>query len=162
MKIFITGGTGFIGQHLVKKLAQTEHELVCLCRKTSNCESIQDCDARLVVGDVVHKITYIEAMDGCQAVINLANQYSFWEPDPGVYSTINIEGTRNLMEAALKTGVEKVIHVSTALTYGKPDDYPFNEDSPVGPEHFSEYARTKYEGDLIAWEMHEKQGLPPE
>jgi dihydroflavonol-4-reductase len=50
--------------------------------------------------------------------------------------------------------------VSTAGIYGKPAECPFCEDNPVGPERFCEYFRTKYEGDLIAWDMHEKKGLP--
>jgi dihydroflavonol-4-reductase len=90
----------------------------------------------------------------------LANIYSFWEPNKQVYTDVNVEGTRNVMEAALETGVSKVVHVSTVVTYGKPADCPFTEESPVGPVRFSEYARTKYEGDLIAWELYEKKGLP--
>ena len=64
------------------------------------------------------------------------------------------------MESALETGISKVLHVSTSLIYGKPVDLPFHEDSAVGPVRFSEYAQTKYEGDLIAWELFEKKQLP--
>jgi dihydroflavonol-4-reductase len=60
----------------------------------------------------------------------------------------------------LNTGVSKVVHVSTATVYGKPEDCPFTEESAVGPVRFSEYARTKYAGDQIAWELYEKAGLP--
>jgi dihydroflavonol-4-reductase len=54
----------------------------------------------------------------------------------------------------------KVVHVSTALVYGKPADCPFTEESLIGPVRFSEYARTKYAGDLIAWDLYENKGLP--
>ena len=73
---------------------------------------------------------------------------------------MNVEGTRNVMESALEAGVSKVVHVSTAGVYGKPSDSPFTEGSEVGPRRFSEYTRTKYEGDLIAWGLFEKKGLP--
>ncbi len=64
------------------------------------------------------------------------------------------------MESALQTGISKVIHVSTAGVYGKPSESPFTEESSIGPVQFSEYFQAKYEGDLIAWELYEKKGLP--
>ncbi len=160
MKIFVTGGTGFIGTHVVKRLAQTEHKLVCLARESSNTLHLEEQGATIVRGDVTHKNSVLEGMKDCQWVINLANIYSFWEPRKQVYTEVNVEGTRNVMEAALETGVSKVVHVSTAGVYGKPAECPFCEDDTVGPVRFSEYFRTKHEGDLIAWELYEKKGLP--
>jgi dihydroflavonol-4-reductase len=64
------------------------------------------------------------------------------------------------MECALETGVPKVVHVSTSVIYGRPADCPYTEESPVGPERFSAYAQSKYDGDLVAWELYEKRGLP--
>jgi len=160
MKVFITGATGFIGTHLVKRLAQTEHEMCCSVRKTSNVRVLGELGTNLITGDVTDRDCLLEGMKGCDWVLNLANIYSFWEPNKQVYTDVNVEGTRNVMEAALETGVSKVVHVSTVVTYGKPADCPFTEECSVGPVRFSEYARTKYEGDLIAWELYEKKGLP--
>jgi len=160
MNIFITGATGFIGSHLVKRLADTEHILVCLARPTSDVSELEKQGVTIIKGDVTDKDSLIEGMKGCQWVINLANLYSFWEPDKSIFSDINIAGTRNVMECALETGMTKVVHISTVGIYGKPAECPFCEDNPVGPERFSEYFRTKYEGDLIAWELHQKKGLP--
>ena len=160
MKMFITGATGFIGTHLVKRLAQTEHKLCCMVRKTSHTRQLEELGATLVTGDVTDKDSLLEGMRGCDCVINLANVYTFWEPNKKIYMDVNVEGTRNVVECALETGVSKVVHVSTAVVYGKPADCPFTEESPVGPVRFSEYARTKYTGDLIAWELYEKKGLP--
>ncbi len=99
-------------------------------------------------------------MKGCDWVINLANIYSFWESNNKIYNDVNVEGNRNIMECALEIGISKVVHVSTGGIYGKPTDCPFIEESPVGPVRFSEYFQTKYEGDLIAWELFDKKGLP--
>jgi len=99
-------------------------------------------------------------MTGCDWVINLANLYSFWEPHKSDYKKINVDGTRNVMECALEAGVSKVIHVSTVTIYGKPKETPFKEDSPVGSIRFSRYSQTKYEGDLIAWELYRNKKLP--
>ena len=160
MRIFITGGTGFIGTHLVRRLVLTEHRMVCLVRGTSNVSTLKQVGATLVTGDVTDRESLLQAMKGCCWVINLANVYSFWEADRRIYSEVNIEGTRNVMEVALELGVSKVLHVSTALVYGRPADVPFAEESPVGSVRFSEYAETKYQGDLIATELCEKNGLP--
>jgi dihydroflavonol-4-reductase len=160
VKTFITGSTGFIGTHLVRRLAQTEHEMVCLVRETSDVSTLEEVGATLVRGDVTDKDSVLQGMRGCDWVANLANVYTFWEPDKRVYTEVNVEGTRNVMECALETGVSKVVHVSTMGIYGKPADVPFTEESAVGPVRFSEYAETKYRGDLVAWELHETKGLP--
>ena len=160
MRIFITGATGFIGTHLVRRLSQTEHKLCCLVRKTSRVSELKELDVTLVYGDVKDKDSLLQGMKGCDWVVNLANIYSFWEPDNQVYKKVNVEGTRNVMESALETGISKVLHVSTAVIYGKPTDSPFTEESSVGSVRFSRYSQTKYEGDLVAWEFYEKKGLP--
>jgi dihydroflavonol-4-reductase len=160
MKVFITGGTGFIGTHTVKRLAQTEHELHCLVRKTSDTQLLRELGATLVTGDVTDRDSLLKGMKGCDWVVNMAALYSFWEPDRGLYRAVNVEGTQNVMECALDTHVSKVVHVSTVVTYGKPADRPFTEDCCAGSDRFSHYAQTKYEGDLVAWELYEKRGLP--
>jgi len=160
MKLFITGATGFIGTHLIKRLAQTEHKLNCLVRGSSKAEFLKEPGANIIIGDVTDRVSVLEGMRGCDWVVNLANLYSFWEPDKKIFKLVNVEGTRNVMECTLETGISKVVHISTAGIYGKPKDCPFTEESPVGPVRFSEYFQTKYEGDLIAWELYEKKGLP--
>jgi dihydroflavonol-4-reductase len=160
MKIFITGATGFIGSHLVKRLAQTKHEMVCLVRRSSNVSVLKNLHCTLVTGDVTDKSSLQEGMKGCDWVINLANLYSMWVPDKSLYHKINVIGTRNVMESALATGASRVVHVSTVAVYGKPAELPFTEESEPGPVLFSEYARTKAEGDKIAWDLHNNKSLP--
>jgi dihydroflavonol-4-reductase len=160
MKVFITGGTGFIGTHLIQRLAQDGHELCCLVRTTSDVRLLEEVGATLITGDVTDKASMLEGMKGCDWVANLANIYEFWVPNRQIYTDINVHGTRNVMEAALEAQVSKVVHVSTSAIYGKPADCPFTEESPVGPVRFSEYAQSKYDGELIAWQLHEHKGLP--
>jgi nucleoside-diphosphate-sugar epimerase len=160
MKIFITGATGFIGSYLVKRLAQTNHEMICLVRRTSDISILKALRCTLFIGDVIDKYSLEKGMKGCDWVINLANVYSMWLPDNSLYHKINVIGTRNVMEYALAAGASRVVHVSTAAVYGKPVESPFTEDSEPGPDLFSEYARTKAEGDRIAWELHQNNGLP--
>lgn len=159
MKIFITGGTGFIGTHLVKWLAQTDHELVCLARETSDVSTLKETGTTIAVGDVTDKGSLLAGMQGCDWVADLAALFVFWPRDEHAYAEINIEGTRNVMESALETGIAKVVHVSSAAVWGTAD-WPISETTPMGVQRASEYARSKYEGDQIAWHLYEERELP--
>jgi len=160
MKVFITGATGFVGTHLANRMAQTNHQMYCLVRPTSNTDKLKQLGAVLVPGDVTDRDSLLIGMKGCDWVCHLAATVSFWEPSKQTYTYINVEGTRNLMEVALEMGVSKVVHVSSAVVYGQPAECPFTEESQDGPVRRSEYARTKYAGELVAWQLHEKRGLP--
>jgi len=160
VRVFITGATGFIGGYLVRQLAAAGHRLRCLVRPTSNTAVLDECGAQQVVGDVADAEVLRSGMTGCDAVIHLANLYSFWQRDEGALRRVNVEATRLVMDAALGAGVRQVVHVSSVVVFGKPETRPFNEESEPGPQRFSEYARTKYEGDHIAWALHQEQGLP--
>jgi dihydroflavonol-4-reductase len=161
MRTFVTGGTGFIGTHLVRRLLQAGHETHCLIRKpTQPAQQLKELGSTLVPGDVTDKASVLPGMRDCEWVFHLAGLYSFWEPSKQAFTEVNVKGTRNVMECALETGVSKVVHVSTVVTYGKPTDCPFTEKSEIGPVRFSEYSRTKYEGDQIVWRLHKEKGLP--
>jgi dihydroflavonol-4-reductase len=159
MKIFITGGTGFIGTHLMKRLAATQHELICLTRRTSDCRVLEAAGAKIVEGDVRDKDSLTRGMEGCDRVINLANLFEFWIPDRREFREVNVTGTRNVMEAAHTAGVTKIVHVSTVAIYGNAR-WPITEESELGPDCASEYALTKRQGDLLAWEIAEEKQLP--
>jgi dihydroflavonol-4-reductase len=161
LKIFITGATGFIGKQVLEQLKKTDHELSCLVRKTNpTIEGLRSSGVKVIEGDVRDRASLFQGMKGCDWVINLANIYTFWEPDKSVYKTTNVGGTRNVMECALETKVLKVVHISSVVTYGKPEENPFKEESKPGPKRFSVYAQTKYEGDQIAWDLYKNKGLP--
>jgi len=158
MRIFITGGTGYIGSHLVRRLASGGHELVCLVAEGAH--DLAAHGARLVVGEVTDHAAVAQAMRGCDRVIHLASLHSFWERDPRRWADVNVTGTRVVMEAALEERVRRVVHVSTALVYGHPPDDLFTEESEPGPELYSEFARTRRDGDRVVWAMQRELGLP--
>lgn len=160
MRVFVTGATGFVGQHLTRRLHDDGHDLVCLVRETACVDTARSIGATLVRGNVGSVNELSEGMVGCDCVVHLANIYSLWEPDPSVYQEVNVDGTRHVMEAALDTGVPKVVHVSTNLVWGRPEQIPYNETTEPGPVRFSAYAESKFQGDLIAWRLYEERGLP--
>lgn len=159
MKIFITGGTGFIGTYLVNRLTKTQHELYCLAREESDTHFLKEIGANIIRGDVTDKASLLKGMDGCDWVAHLASSFVFWIPNNRVFHDVNVTGTRNVMESALEKGISKVVYVSTAAVFGNAK-WPISEETPVGTKRASKYVRTKYEGDLIAWDLYEKSKLP--
>ena len=160
MRVFVTGGTGFVGKSTVRRLVEDGHEVHCLVRRSSHTRELEELGCQLAYRDVTDEASVLDGMRGCDWLVHLANIYSFWEPDKSVYRRVNVEGTRNVMEAALEEGVSKVVHVSTLVVWGKPKQTPFDEETPIGPVRFTEYARSKYAGDEIVWELHRERGLP--
>jgi dihydroflavonol-4-reductase len=160
VKIFITGSTGFVGSHLVKRLSKTEHKLTCLVRETSDVREIQGANTSLVIGDVRDRDSIVNGMANCHWVVNMANVYSFWEPNPKLYYEVNVEGTRNVMECALEAKVSKVVHLSTYGAYGIQEDCPFTEESIPNPIQSCDYSDSKYQSDHLVWDLHESRGLP--
>ncbi len=160
MRAFVTGATGFIGSRVVKRLVGSGHEAICLVRARSSTSHIEKLGARLVRGDLADKASLAAGMAGADCLLHVGAAYSFWDRDRQSYRRANVEGVRNVMEAALETGVSKAVHVSSVVVYGRPGVSPVTEDVAPGPSRFSEYARTKYEGDLVAWSLHAERGLP--
>tara|TARA_B100000686_G_scaffold181780_1_gene188796 strand:- start:8869 stop:9807 length:939 start_codon:yes stop_codon:yes gene_type:complete len=140
-------------------LKEKDHDIVCLVRKSSDIGDLED-KVTVVHGDVTDKPSIVSGMRGCEWVIHLANVYSFWEPDKSVYKSVNVNGTRNVMEAAIETVAAKIVHVSSVVTYGRPDQLPFTEETPEGLSLFSEYARTKSAADALVWKLYKNQRLP--
>jgi dihydroflavonol-4-reductase len=159
MKIFITGGTGFIGSQLVQCLAGSGHQLVCLARKTSDIRLLREAGVTIVYGDLADKESLRQGMQGCDWLVHLAASYTFWQVDRHIYHSANIQGMRNIMEAALKAQIKKVVMVSTIVTYGDAQ-WPITEDSQPGAGCASEYAQTKRAGDEVAWQLYRDQNLP--
>jgi dihydroflavonol-4-reductase len=160
MKVFITGATGFIGNEVSKRFASTDHDVTCLVRASSNVNELKKLNVKLAIGDVLDRDSLDRGMEDCDWVVNLANVYTYWEPDRSLYYRVNVDGTRNVMEAALDAGVSKVVHVSSVVVFGKPDECPIVETTSPGSKRFSDYAESKYQGDCIAWELYERKNLP--
>jgi len=114
VRVFVTGGTGFVGKPTVRRLVEGGHEVRCLVRRTSRPGELEELGCEFAYGDVTHKASVFEGMRRCEWMVNLANVYSFWEPDKSIYRRVNVQGTRSVMEAALEAGVCKVVHVSTS------------------------------------------------
>jgi len=146
-KIFITGGTGFIGQKLARRLADEGNEVVALIRSKGKAKDLEHENISFVEGDLFNIGALEVGMHETDEVYHLAAFASVWAKDD-TFSKVNIDGTLNILNAAKKKGVKKVLVTSTAGVIGPAIDGPVNEDTPRQVDFFTDYESTKYESEL--------------
>ena len=161
MKTFVTGATGFVGSALARKLIARGDEVVVLARKQSDCHNIEGLKATVAYGDLTDRDSLIRAMNGCKRVYHAAAEYSLWVRDKDLMYAVNVEGTRNIMSAAMEKGVERVVYTSTVGALGNPGNgTPGTENTPVTfADMVGDYKKSKFLAELVALEFAAK-GLP--
>ncbi|MEL7370686.1 MAG: NAD-dependent epimerase/dehydratase family protein [Myxococcota bacterium] len=115
MKIFLTGGHGFIGSHVVARLAQRDETLRCLVRQSSKTHRIDAFTFDKVVGDVRDVASMQAGMEGCDAAIHLASVSSWEDMESSALEDIVIQGTKNVALAAKAAGVKRLVYVSSSM-----------------------------------------------
>jgi 2-alkyl-3-oxoalkanoate reductase len=158
MKILVTGGTGFTGKALVKRLLDLGHEVVSLdYREGLKTDEIRSWGAKVVIGSVTDRAVVEQCMEGVDIVHHLAAAFRELDVPNSFYDEVNVGGTRNVLEAAFKVGVKKFIYTSTCGVHGNVDNPPGDENAPIRPADY--YQRTKYEAEPLVLEYHRK-GMP--
>ena len=118
MKCFVTGATGFLGTHVARQLLAKGAELRLLVRATSRTGNIDDLAAERVVGDLRDAESLKKGMAGCEVVFHVAADYRLWASNGRELYDSNVEGTRNILQAARETGVRRVVYTSSVATMG--------------------------------------------
>jgi len=160
--ITVTGASGFVGRTLVERLLQEKDIHVrCLVRPETDHSYLDalDGDISFYEGNITQQHTLTTAIKGAWGVVNLAGYREFWARDPEHFYKVNRDGAQNVFRACLAADVSKVVQVSTPLTYGVPEEVPFDEQSEPGKQS-SDYARSKYLGDQAGWKMLAHDDLP--
>jgi dihydroflavonol-4-reductase len=157
-KILVTGGTGFTGGHLCERLARTGYAVKALVRNPSRCSSLSLWGVELVAGDLRDLESLERATRGVAVVYHMAalfrpenvSRKEMWET--------NVQGTRNILEAAIKAGVQRFVHCSTVGVHGEIKNPPGNEETPYGPgDHYQE---SKTEGERLVLQYRNQGRLP--
>jgi UDP-glucose 4-epimerase len=158
VKILVTGGSGFIGSHVVDRLRLRGHDVTNLDLVHSE---HHDGDVRTVRGDVLDRGAVRAAVRGCDAVFHLAavSDVERVVADPSRAEQVNVRGTKILLDAARSARVERFVYASTVWVYGgSPAQQPLEEDAPlVLPSHF--YTATKLAGEMYCRAYGELFGL---
>lgn len=161
MKAFVTGGTGFIGSAIVRALLDDGHEVRALVRPGSNRRNLDGLDLELWEGNLLDRDSMTRGLSGCRLLFHAAADYRIWTPDPAAMYRTNVDGTRNVLDAALQSGVERVVYTSSVGTMGnRGDGTPGNEETPVTlTEMVGDYKKSKFQAEREA-ERFLDRGLP--
>ena len=161
MRAFVTGGTGFIGANVVRALLAQGFKVRALVRPNSDRRNLEGLDIELVQGDVRDFPSVKRAMQDCRLVFHVAALYSFWVRPRRLIYEVNVDGTRNVLQAALELGIERVVYTSSVAALGlREDGQPADEDTPVNPKHIiGDYKKSKYLAQEVAL-AYARKGLP--
>ena len=155
--VLVTGASGFLGWHVARTLLERGARVRVLCRPASR---IRELDAECVTGDLRDPASLIPAVTGCQMVFHVAADYRLWSKHVQELYDSNVAGTRNLLEAAGRAGVERIVYTSTVGCIGMPQDRYGDEETPVDISHMTgHYKRSKWLAEQIALEK-ARAGLP--
>src|SRR5215217_2828133 len=154
MRILVTGGTGFTGKALVRRLLDMGHEVVALDYKEGlKTQELREWGAEVVLGSVTDEEVVRRAMAGVEVVHHLAAAFREMNVPDSYYQEVNVGGTRNVLQAALDQGVHKLVYCSTCGVHGNIDHPPGGEDAPIQPADY--YQRTKWEAEPIVRQANE-------
>lgn len=158
---FVTGATGFIGQHLVRELIERGWRVRVLVRPSSQTSTaaqlLRYLGAQPVIGDILDKHALQQGLDRSQVLVHLAGNLL----RPGVaeqhYRRVHIEGTRKLLELGAEHALERCVYVSTTGVLGPTGPYPRDEDSPRRPVNI--YEQTKAQAEQLSVDIANRTGL---
>lgn len=141
---FITGGTGFIGANLVRLLLTEGYKIRALVRPNSCLDNLQGLDIELISGDLNDPKLW-QQMIGYQYLFHVAAHYSLWQADKDILYRHNVEGTRNILAAAKKAGIERTVYTSSVAAIGVKENSITDENyqSPVD-KLIGHYKKSKY------------------
>ncbi|MGI9488159.1 MAG: NAD-dependent epimerase/dehydratase family protein [Geminicoccaceae bacterium] len=153
MTTLVTGGTGFIGSRLALDCAERGEDVRILAKinnanEQSGYAELRKAGIELINGDVCLAARAEEAMKGVKTLYHLAAAQHEANVDDDYFRRINVEGTRSILDAAVKEGVDRVVHGSTIGVYGMADEGPVHDRTPLFPDNI--YGVTKLEGEHLA------------
>jgi predicted dehydrogenase/nucleoside-diphosphate-sugar epimerase len=156
-RVLITGASGFIGCRLSERLhCGSDWNVRALVRSPGRAVRLARMPLELAIGDLSSPRSLAEALDGCDTIVH-AGIGTSWRRSERV--SVNVKGTKNLVEAALRAGVKRFVHLSTIAVYGDSVTGTITEDTLVRPKKGWDYAESKYEAEQIVLEA-ASRGLP--
>ncbi len=143
--VLVTGANGFVGAHVVRALLREGAATRALVREHADLRALAGLDCELVRGDLRDREAVERAVRGCDEVYHVAADYRLWVIDPAPMYAANVEGTRNLLAAAQRARVRRIVHTSTVGTLGIPRGGVGREDTPVTlAKMVGAYKRSKF------------------
>lgn len=158
MRILVTGGTGFTGGYLCKRLLNERASVRALVRDLNRASGLHSVGIELAKGDLRDRTVLKKALKNIDIVYNIAAVYRQENVNRKELWDTNVQGTKNILEAAIDAGVHRFVHVSTVGVHGHIENPPANENSAYAPgDHYQE---SKLEGELIAQRYMNEGAIP--
>jgi dihydroflavonol-4-reductase len=160
-RTLVTGAAGFIGSAVVRKLVERGREVRCLAEPGAGISALQGLDVECVEGDIRSRDDMRSAMQGVSVVYHLAALFKLWLPDSRLMYEVNVEGSKNLLFAAMAAGVDKVVFTSSIAAVGQaPAGQLADENTPFGDwDRADHYIRSKWLSERDALRF-AGEGLP--
>jgi dihydroflavonol-4-reductase len=157
--VLVTGGTGFLGRALVDRLLGVGDQVKALARSDASAGELGALGAEPVRGDVLDLEALAAAMRGCDFVYHAAGANAFCMRDPSPMFEVNVRGSRNVVLAAARAGVGRVVYTSSAATLGEAGGTIGSEESPHRGWFLSDYERSKFEAEQAVFAAARETGL---
>jgi dihydroflavonol-4-reductase len=161
-KVLVTGASGFVGSAVARCLLEAGFSVRALVRSRSPRAHLGGLDLDFCEGDLRDRKSLERALPGMRHVFHVAADYRLWARDPNEIFASNVEGTRNLMEEALRAGVERIVYTSSVATLGlRADGMAADESVPLSKEQgIGAYKRSKIAAERLVESMVAERGLP--
>jgi dihydroflavonol-4-reductase len=160
MKALVTGANGLIGSNVVRVLLQNGHTVRAFVRRSSNLESLKNLEVELAYGDILDSATLAPAMKGCDTLFHIAAVYSYWGHSADELMQTAQQGTLQVLEAAVKAGVRKVVFTSSSVVRGfSLNKKTISENQNADTSERSAYVVSKIAQEQAAFEFGEKNKL---
>lgn len=161
MRTFVTGGTGFIGGAVVRRLLEAGHEVRVLVRSRSETRQLDGLPVERVEGDLANAESLRRGIAGCDWVFHVAALYSYWGHRWEDFYQANVEGTRRVLEIARDEGTDRIVYTSSIAVLGfTKDGSTGTEDTPSAlADMIGNYKRSKFLAEVVAHDF-ARQGLP--
>jgi len=157
-RILVTGATGFLGGHLCERLVKQGNTVRALVRNPEKCARLRSCGVEIAIGNLFDTETIEQAMEGITVVYHLAGAYRDGRLHREELMKTNADGTRSVLDGAVKAGVQRFVHCSTIGVHGDIAKPPGTEATPYCPgDHYQE---SKVEGERIVRDYMAKRRLP--
>ena len=149
MKVAITGGTGFIGAHLIRALLDAGHDVRAVVRNPDRARQLEAWGVELAVAELSDREALQVALSGCQQLYHMAACATVWERQSETYFNVNAHGTDNVLRAAKAAGVERVVVTSSGGVMGPSVSGVVSEEKPRDLNYFNAYEASKAASDLV-------------
>ncbi len=149
--VLVTGASGFLGWHVARALVERGRAVRALVRSGSRVSGL---DVESITGDLRDRPSLEQAVAGCADVFHVAADYRLWAKDPAELYRSNVDGTRNLLDAAQSAGVERMVYTSTVGCIGIPEKGIGDEQTPVSlADMTGHYKRSKFLAEQVVREF---------